>query len=153
MWSIFLKPQQSDPARSIGVDGWGVMCLIVWCWSLSWCGLFSFRAGVDIRCYIVIIYYTLHIILYLIHIIYYTYLYYTLLYLIYYTILSSSSFPSSVLFFQSSSPILTQPSIFSPSFQYSHLPLSSSSVLPIPPISVFSPHPSFLFHPSHSFYL
>jgi hypothetical protein len=27
---IFLF-SKSDPARSIGVDGWGVMCLIVWC--------------------------------------------------------------------------------------------------------------------------
>jgi hypothetical protein len=35
---------QSDPARSIGVDGWGVMCLSVsgWVWAGGW--LFMFRS-------------------------------------------------------------------------------------------------------------
>jgi hypothetical protein len=32
LYSSFLPfpSSLSDPARSIGVDGWGVMCLIVW---------------------------------------------------------------------------------------------------------------------------
>ena len=88
-----------DPARSIGVDGWGVWCVFVCSrFCLSWCS--SFWAGgwwfrfwaFDIRCLCYyILYYTYTII---IHILYYYILYYYY-YILYYIILYSSSFSSS----------------------------------------------------------
>ena len=137
-----ISSKQTDPACFIGVDGWGVMWVLVSV--LVWYSVCrfdqyvcsSFRAGVMLGVYY---YYIL-----LLYIIYYTY--YILLYLILY---------SPLLQFSSPSPNLLSSFLFSSSLQFNPIPLP----LPLPShlflLSISHPLPLqssvLLFQSAHSF--
>jgi hypothetical protein len=90
-----------DPARSIGVDGWGVWCVFVWCscFELGGCYILSYQVGFYVLSWCL----TLGVYV----IIYYTIHYYILLlYIILYIILLYLILYYTLLFFLISSHLL-----------------------------------------------